>query len=126
MDDELDVQPIEQRWQLASPGPWRTGHPKWGACPQEHDHYFGRCRYAITGWHHNDQEVWRADSTSDFDGLVAGMWDYEDGGIRRVEDAIAIAHAPDDIAALLYEVRRLRRKLSELEAGPSVKERESR
>jgi hypothetical protein len=37
--------------------------------------------------------------------MVAGQWDYEEGGISEEADAVFIAHARTDIPALLAHIR---------------------
>lgn len=79
----VDIATIRARWDAATPGPW-----KWE---------FGAKAY-------HRQQLW---STSTF-GEVISHWVGEDQAMAVGDpDAAAIAFAPTDIAALLYELDRL-------------------
>lgn len=111
---------IKVRAEKATPGPWRVGEPGF-RCTLDHGqgsggHGKSHCRYTFQGW--NDDEYWHkyihrdvgftpASEAHDAQ-LVAGTWDYEEGGIRRADDSEFIAHARTDVPALVAEVERLR------------------
>ena len=67
---------IEARAEAASSGPWERGG-KWA-----------------------ETSVYAGDGV-----MVAGQWDYEEGGISEEADAVFIAHARTDIPALLAHIR---------------------
>lgn len=84
-----DLGAIRARAEAATPGPWERGG-KW-----------------------NETAVYAKDGT-----MIAGQWDYEEGGISEVPDADFIAHAREDIPTLLAlideqqaEIERLRREV---------------
>jgi hypothetical protein len=84
-----------------TPGPWRSGHPG-GRCFMDHRHGQGDCDYQ-TVWYEDSGDIYPADATHESQ-PIAGMWDYEEGGIRRGEDSeslVALRNSlPDIIAAL--------------------------
>lgn len=89
LDDPLDLEPIRARADAAAPGPWTTG-----------DHASNECR--IEGpWIPADRH-WS---------LVI----YDEGG-HNAQDAAFIAHAREDVPALITEVERLRWALASCES----------
>jgi hypothetical protein len=105
---------IRQRVEAATPGPWRQGH--WsGRCHLQHEgtrfHPGGKgCVY--------DPEFYPDTvtiSTAEPGSLVAGQWDYEYGGIREPDDAAFVAHARQDIPALLAAMDGLVLALEQME-----------
>lgn len=115
MSDRL--QEIEERWARATPGPWTTKRPRFICVLDEHYpkdkkcnrktglgwHVGAECVLEFARWEDGYNEVW-----ADPEHMVAGMWDYEVGGIKEPQDARAIAAAPEDISWLIAEVKRLR------------------
>jgi hypothetical protein len=96
----------------ATAGPWRIGCPVF-RCVLDHgpgNHHGGPdCRYTFQAWDTDTTSISVAanlgphDTSPDNIG-VAGMWDYEQGGIRNEQDAHYIAAAnPAAILALLNE-----------------------
>lgn len=108
---------IQARADAATNGPWRVGTPNF-SCQEPHGYPHPgppECKYAMIGWHDTcdifqDRDDYASGDTDA--GLIAGMWDYEEGGIRKQPDADFIAHARHDIPALLAEVRRLTEALT--------------
>jgi hypothetical protein len=92
----------------ATPGPWFTGYPqtvagtfvKWSGLATEV----------------NRDPGYSSGQPIDPEGQVAGMWDYEEGGVRLAADAAFIAAARTAVPELVAEVRRLRAEAVELRA----------
>ena len=84
----LDLEPIKERLAAATPGPWRVWH--------DPDPSKVRSTAVETAWCYGDIE-----------GDTELITDYLPTGA----DAEMIAHAPEDIAALISEVERLREQV---------------
>lgn len=84
MSEKLDLEAIKARLAAATPGPWRA---------VEMTHY-GEPGTGF-GWVAGGKQPC---------GAIMGE---ESGGAGMLEDAVFIAHAPEDIAALVAEVERL-------------------
>lgn len=89
----LDLEPIKERLDEATPGPWRV----W----RDPDPTKVRATAVETAWRYGDIE-----------GDTELITDY----LPTDADATFIAHAPDDIAALIAEVERLRGQIEGLRA----------
>lgn len=106
---DAELEEIRARAAGATPGPWRAGSLA-GQCHLDHAHGRGGCDYRAA-WHDDTGDVYRyavedgdpLGGRQDAD-LVAGMWDYDQGGVRRPEDARFIAAARADVPALLAAV----------------------
>ena len=105
----MNLDKLKELAQAATPGPWRIGSPN-ARCKIRHSHGTSACRYTFEGWWDDGHEVSRAcdfgpeDEPSKQETLVAGTWDYEEGGIRRAEDAAFIAAANPATVLVLIEV----------------------
>jgi hypothetical protein len=96
----------------ASPGPWRAGGPTF-RCVLDHGpggrHGAGVCRYTFDGWADDYGEVSRdigytpESVSTDRPPVVAGTWDYEEGGVKEPADAAFIAAARNALPHLLAE-----------------------
>ena len=113
---DADLAAIERRCTAATPGPWRVG-ALFAQCLRQHEHRRGDCDFRHY-WTDDGTEIHFGPSRDGLpydgdtgDSMVAGQWDYEEGGVRRVEDAQFIAAARQDVPALVAEVRRLRAAL---------------
>jgi len=84
----IDVEAIRERWELATPGPWRH-----------------QAAYEAT-----IEGVALATVCLDHD-IIVPRNASPDTAAQSYADAEAIAHAPQDITDLLAEVRRLRQQL---------------
>lgn len=117
MSDTLDLAAIEARCNAATPGPWRVGYAT-GRCTLPHVHGVGDCDYRVSWW---DEEQLH-DITRDapvgapYDDAVkvCGNYNVESGGVVHECDAAFIAHAREDIPALLARVRELEARLAAL------------
>lgn len=95
----MSIETIKARADAATPGPWEPGD--WtGRC---HDHAIGKhprvgCRIVYEPWDYEPTHLIRGGVPGV---LVAGNYDYEVGGILAAEDTVFIAHARQDIPALL-------------------------
>ena len=96
MTEPLDLDPIRTRLEAASPGPWRW--EDWGDPPVDHE----RNAYTLAS-----DELVGSDLLAGLTKAICtaaeatSMW-------KNPADADLIAHAPNDIAALIAEVERLR------------------
>jgi hypothetical protein len=113
-DDRLAE--LEALASAATPGPWRAGRPTF-QCVLDHGkdgHGRGNCRYGFRGWVDGGTTVSRdvaygpESVSTDEAPVVAGMWDYEEGGVREPADASFIAAARIAVPELIAEIRRLR------------------
>ncbi len=91
----LDLDAIRERWAKATPGPWESDGKimAWWGGKQP------GVMVRRAGWNGGGQCV------ADVHKATGNIC----GSLTPVQDAAAIAAAPDDIAALLAEVERLRR-----------------
>lgn len=120
---ELDLDLIEARLDAATPGPWEHGDiwswagvvaPDECALCRSHGEPVWVGQADINGklmlaHKHRNPDPYQPDHlVSGPDRLVAGNYDYEEGGILRRADARFIVAARQDVPALLAEVRRLR------------------
>ena len=87
----LDLEPIKERLEAATPGPWRV----W----RDPDPTRARATAVETAWCYGDIE-----------GDTELITDY----LPTDADAELIAHAPEDIASLVAEVERLRGQIEGL------------
>lgn len=105
---------LEKLAKAATPGPWNT-RDYGGRCLQDHAHGFGKCNYVVHCYGDSTTVLsrmldegtpWIAADHSD--AIIAGQWEYETGGVKKMEDAAYIAAAnPSAILALIGEVREL-------------------
>lgn len=130
---------IREREQAATPGPWEPGSV-WLVAGLIYDDDGNRvapddatrCGFCNVGepvWsgqrpingptmnahRHRNPEPWSAEnliSAANGD-LVAGNFDYEEGGIIAPADTVFVAAAREDVPALLAEVERLRAELAD-------------
>ncbi|HVK13750.1 MAG TPA: hypothetical protein VM597_33715 [Gemmataceae bacterium] len=115
MDAETRAE-IRAACAAATPGPWRVGEPGFRCDIPEHQpagHGGKACRYTFAGWsewrYHavaRDPGYTPGSTNADELPVVAGMWDYEEGGIQRPEDAAFIAGARQWVPALLDALER--------------------
>ncbi len=121
----MSLTETRKRLEAITPGPWRKGSPQI-QCLLKHEHAKGQCKYEHIGWYdgnsiHQDRAYVygsNPDDCEDVDaGLIVGMWDYEEGGIRKAEDADFIAHAPSDVRWLIEQIERMREMLRPMEFG---------
>lgn len=116
-DAELDE--LERLASKATPGPWRVGVPLFRCQNPAHKparHVTAECVHRFLEWWDGGGEVISRDigytetsTKKDEPPVIAGMWDYELGGIQEPADAAFIAAAnPDTVRALVAEVKRLR------------------
>lgn len=119
---------LETLAKKATPGPWKVGSVG-GQCHKKHQH--GQdCEYEPY-W--NTPEPERVENDLDYswnhaiwcdvpysyasghlepDGLIAGTWDYECGGIKRQADVDFLAMLdPQTVLSLCAEVRRLQKQI---------------
>lgn len=89
----LDLEPIKERLDEATPGPW-----EFHVLPQS----VGITVATIHSEHGPRETCWTVELPPEI------------GGMGTEKDAEFIAHAPDDIAALVAEVERLRGQVDEL------------
>ena len=115
---EAELAAIAERADKATSGPWRLGSPFFQCLLNHGDEYHGKgkCRYTFQGWNDdNYYEIYRdigyTEQTEDkgTEPPICGTWNFEEGGVKREEDARFIAAARQDIPALLAENRRLRK-----------------
>lgn len=106
----LDLEAIEARCAAASPGPWALG--EWsGRCHMDHyPHGRGQCLYQY--------KLVEAPDVVSGPEPVTIIGHDENGAILNPYNAAFIAHARQDVPALLQEVRRLRRLLESRDAAP--------
>jgi hypothetical protein len=82
--------------EAATPGPWRMGTPG-SRCKLPHfPHGRGECAYTFDGYDDDPTSIsmdvdYGSDDIVVNNGLVAGQWDYEEGGIVHAADAAYIA-----------------------------------
>lgn len=118
----MDLEQIKKRAEAATPGPWdRAWYMAQGdtSCPCGergkllHSYPSGDDRFRTYHIHEGSrfEDDHAITSLATFD-EVAGNFDYEEGGIIRREDAEFIAHAREDVPALVAEVERLRALLA--------------
>lgn len=98
----------------ATPGPWRAGMSWAGRCKLPHQHHgsVSGCVYEPELMRLPGHIAAGVPATN-----VAGMWDYEEGGVRLDADATLIAEAVNALPALLDEVEALRAEVARLQAG---------
>ena len=87
----LDLEPIKERLAAATPGPWDADGTE-------------------VSQHWSRPEPWLTIATNEVD-CMAYCYGGRGRGVERVEDAEFIAHAPEDIRALLAEVKRLQAQI---------------
>lgn len=129
--EPLDLDAIEARADAATPGPWERGEV-WAWADVMADRFgpntCGLCAaYGEPVWtgevdingrmmdahKHRATDPYEPDHViSGPDGVVAGNYDHEDGGIFDPADTEFVVHARSDVPALAAEVRRLRGELS--------------
>lgn len=119
MDAEL--QEIEERCNKATAGPWYSNFSR----GQESG---GKCFYCRNGnpvvkcvtleglsYHLHEWEDCFQEIISDAGVMIVGNYDYESGGVASTkEDAEFIAHARQDIPALLAEIKRLQERIDDI------------
>ena len=98
----LDLEPIKERLAAATPGPWDADGTE-------------------VSQHWSRPEPWLTIATNEVD-CMAYCYGGRGRGVERVEDAEFIAHAPEDIRALLAEVKRLQGELKLLRVMPPAAE----
>jgi len=86
----IELEAIKKRYEAATPGPWRAG-------------YLG-----VDGWHDGEGHEIMGDST---ESIVCGNYDCDLGGVIESKDAAFIAHAREDIPALVAELTKVREAL---------------
>lgn len=93
-----------------TPGPWRVGNPSF-SCTMDHVHGKGDCSYEFRGW--MEGEYWnkyiyrdKPMATNADEELVAGKWDYEEGGIVKPADAELIVALINNLPQILAALRR--------------------
>ena len=119
----IDKEAIKARLEAATPGPWKVVDEelciviapgkKCPACKEGEP--LLKVFLMVNGdtYHYHPGESHRIEQDGVPDpGLIAGNYDYEDGGIVEHCDTVFIAHAPTDIADLLEEVERLESELA--------------
>ena len=123
----MDLQAIEARLAAATPGPWRRPEPKIYdsyvaledcICANGWDNGESRITLEESGLEDEDGNEYHRHTETDYHHVigsnghgVTGNYDWEAGGIMEEADTEFIAHAPEDIRALLGEVTDLRVKL---------------
>jgi len=114
MSDTLDLAAIKARCNAATPGPWRVGWVA-GRCTLPHVHGVGDCDYRVSWWDDEDFHTIARDipvgAPYDDAVKVCGNYNVESGGVVHECDAAFIAHAREDIPALLARVRELEMKV---------------
>jgi hypothetical protein len=121
MTDTPDLAHLKALAEKATPGPWKQGQPNF-RCKEAHKHG-DSCIAVHDGWY-GEYEVWRdvaythdKNAGAQPDGQIAGMWGYEDGGIRRPDDAAYIAAvSPDVLLAFIASHEALRAERDALKA----------
>jgi hypothetical protein len=113
----IDLGDLRAKAMAATPGPWRIGTPG-SRCKLDHfPHGRGECRYTFDGYSDDVTSISRSveygpDDVVVDDGLIAGRWDYEEGGIAHEADAAYIAAAnPQVVLALIARVEELEARL---------------
>lgn len=113
-----DLAEIRKRAEAATKGPWRKGEPDFRCVLSHYPHGKGECVYSLQGWTDYGSAIHRdsgARTSNDASGdMVAGAWNYEEGGVRMDADREFIAAARTDIPALLECVERMQGALSNL------------
>lgn len=119
---DVDTKALRALLAKATPGEWSVAG-QWDTCVSHEPglHRETPCRRVAREPHLSDGEIRvllpvGADAAGLDECLVAGMWDYEAGGIRRAEDAALIVAAVNALPALLNEVEALRALLATLRA----------
>ena len=83
-----------------TPGPWINAKPLYGSKQLDDDE--------LQEWYASDSTIYQIANPDD-DGKIAGMYDYEKGGIVRAVDAAYIAAVnPATVTELLAELDALR------------------
>ena len=83
-----------------TPGPWINAKPLYGSRQLDDDE--------LQEWYASDNTIYQTENP-DEDGKIAGMYDYEKGGIVRAVDAAYIAAVnPATVTELLAELNVLR------------------
>jgi hypothetical protein len=88
----------------ATPGPWKKGTPNRHCLKHDPPHPGGaECEYTFIGWYEGEgwKDIYPAAGEPDYKDVIAGMWDYEEGGISKPEDAALIVAAVNSLPALL-------------------------
>jgi hypothetical protein len=107
----VDTVKLRELCERATPGPWRKGSPTIKCILPHFPHGQGQCEYGHHGWDdyrevHQDRPYTGQDDAEA--GLIAGQWDYEEGGIRKDEDAAFIAAARTALPECLDLIEYLR------------------
>ncbi len=92
----MNLEEIEARLAAATPGPWDADGTE-------------------VSQHWSRPEPWLTIATNEVD-CMAYCYGGRGRGVERVEDAEFIAHAPEDIRALLAEVKRLQAQIDAVKA----------
>jgi hypothetical protein len=112
MVTDADLAEWERLCREATPEPWRVGKPLWRCLQNPMPAREADRVYTRSGWSDCHAAVYRDDPAGDYRredaDLVAGMWDYEEGGILHPANSAFIAAARTALPALIAEVRRLR------------------
>ena len=103
----IDLDAIRARAWFATPGPWEVVR----LCPDCGIEQNSKCHCAGKG----DFGVWRADNGPNWNLVASPMIDDHGKSEQEALDADFIAHARQDIPALLTEVQRLRKELVDME-----------
>lgn len=109
----LDLDAIKARCEAATPGLWHRDTAKWDEHDQESP------ELVTVGWSMRDQghEVhWRDDPIGNNIALCPPRRDAHFQPGQEAKDATFIAHAREDLPALITEVERLRTACAELAA----------
>ena len=120
----LDLQAIEARLEAATLGPWRRPEPKIYdsyvtledcGCANGWDNGESRITLEESGLEDEDGNEYHRHTETDYHHVigsnghgVTGNYDWEAGGIMEEADTEFIAHAPEDIRALLGAVKAVR------------------
>ena len=120
----MDLQAIEARLEAATLGPWRRPEPKIYdsyvaledcSCANGWDNGESRITLEESGLEDEDGNEYHRHTETDYHHVigsnghgVTGNYDWEAGGIMEEADTEFIAHAPEDIRALLAEVKAVR------------------
>ena len=131
----IDVKALRALLDKATPGEWRAAS-QWARCTLDHDgrgggHGRGACAYLAQPPEPHDHEIIVPCPAGAVLGeriIVAGTWDYEEGGIQRAEDTaliVAAVNALPDLLALAEAVRELAGPIAMLVEHGSLEERDA-